>query len=365
LKAIGHGVFAATFVLLVGSVPAGPAELGEDGKKAVVGTEPKLTLAPAPPFSPGRLTAVEENPTFAPNGKDRHYTNGAKLAYTTGQLSPSSLWNAPIAWLGGSLFNRPTSLTDNRLEWTIFSQSIFTPENHGRGNPDPEDRPYAAWLHGGFTFIQNTDDKQLTSFDVQVGVVGPWALGRQVQNGFHSVFGEQPVRGWSHQIHNEPGITVSWDRHWRCNHELGGGYSWEVIPEVGATAGNVFTYAEAGALARVGRGLKADWGPDMLRPGLTGTSYFSAERAGVNWGYDVYGGLQGRAVAVNVLLDGNSFKDSRSVAKIPGVADFVAGIEWFYRDTVRLGFTFVVRTPEFYKQRGVDQFGGFNLSFGF
>ena len=39
------------------------------------------------------------------------------------------------------------------------------------------------------------------------------------------------------------------------------GYSWEIIPDAGLTAGNVFTYAEAGFLVRIGRGLKADWGP--------------------------------------------------------------------------------------------------------
>ncbi len=351
---------------------AGSADIRQDGKTSLDGKaapEPKLTLAPTPPpSSPGRLTAIEENPTFSPNGKDRHYTNGAKLAYTTGQLSENSFWNRPISALGGFLFNRPTALTDNRLEWTIFAQSIFTPEDHERGNPDPKDRPFGAWLHGGFTWLQNTDDRQLTSLDLQVGLVGPWALGRQVQNGFHSVFGEQLVRGWSYQIHNEPGITVSWQRRWRCNYQLGSaesGYSWEIIPEVGATAGNVFTYAEVGALARIGRGLKADWGPATIGPGLNGTTYFSAERAGVNWGYDVYAGVQGRAVALNVFLDGNNFKDSRSVAKTPGVADGSVGIEFFYRDLVKLGFTFSVRTPEFYHQRGIDQFGGFNLSVGF
>jgi lipid A 3-O-deacylase len=359
MKACTIGAFVAASALLAALAQAGPFELSNPGK------ETELTPAVAPPSSLGRLTAIEENATFSPNGKDRHYTNGAKVAYTTGQLADSSLWGQPIRLLSGSLFNRPTSLTDNRLEWTVLGQSIFTPEDHKRADPDPKDRPFAGWLYTGLQFIQNTDDKQLTSLEVLAGVVGPWALGRPVQNGVHHLLGQGLVRGWGHQLHNEPGVMMAWDRRWRCNHELGGGYSWELIPEVGATVGNVLTYAEVGALARIGRGLKADWGPDTVRPGYSGTSYFSAERANVTWGFDVYGGVQGRAVAVNIFLDGNNFKDSRSVAKTNGVADLMAGIELFYRDRFRAGFTFVARTPEFYKQTGLDQFGGFNVSVGF
>lgn len=355
------GAVAAS-ALLAALAEAGPVDLSDSGKA----TEPELTPAVvAPPSSPGRLTAIEENPTFSPNGKDRHYTNGVEVAYTTGQLADASLWSQPIRLLSGFLFNRPTSLTDNRLEWTVLGQSIFTPEDHTRANPDPKDRPFAGWLYTGLNFIQNTDDRQLTSLEILAGVVGPWGLGRQVQNAVHHILGEALVSGWNYQLHNEPGIMISWDRRWRCNHDLGGGYSWELIPEVGATVGNVLTYAEVGGLARLGRGLKADWGPDMVRPGYSGTSYFSAERANVNWGFDVYGGAQGRAVALNIFLDGNNFKDSRSVAKTNGVADLIAGIELFYRDRFRAGFTFVARTPEFYKQTGLDQFGGFNVSVGF
>jgi lipid A 3-O-deacylase len=122
-------------------------------------------------------------------------------------------------------------------------------------------------------------------------------LGRQVQNSVHNLFGFHSVRGWNFQLGNEFGFTASWERKWRFNHELGEWYSWEIIPDAGVTAGNVFTYAEAGFLVRLGRGLKADWGPEMIRPGYSGSSYFSGERAGVKFGWDFYVGAQARAVS--------------------------------------------------------------------
>jgi lipid A 3-O-deacylase len=157
-------------------------------------------------------------------------------------LSENSIWNAPARWLSDStfLFNRQTREADDRLEWTILGQSIFTPQNHLVSDPSLNDRPYAGWLYTGLNLIQDVDAQQLTSLELLGGIVGPWALGRQVQNNAHAFFGEQLARGWNHQLGNEFGFTASWERKWRFNHELGNGYSWEIIPEAGITAGNVY-----------------------------------------------------------------------------------------------------------------------------
>jgi lipid A 3-O-deacylase len=353
-------------IILIAVLFARTGIAGDDDKNVL---DSKATIsAPVPVItvsSPGRVSAIEENPTFSPHGQDRHYTNGAQLAYTTSQLSDSSLFSAPIRWFSPVLFHRTTPDIDNRFEWIIFGQSIFTPQDHHLSNPPLNDRPYAGWLYTGVNFIQNRDDRELTSLQLQAGVVGSWALGRQVQNAVHTIFGQAKARGWGHQLSNQPGFQISWQRRWRFNHDLGGGYSWEVIPEIGLTGGNVISYGEIGGIARWGRGLKSNWGPDLIQPGYTGTPYFSAERGGTSWGYDIYIGTDGRVVANNVFLDGNNFQNSRSVAKEIGVADFMAGAELFYRDRLRFGFTFVARTPEFLKQHGLDQFGSFNLSFSF
>ncbi len=317
--------------------------------------------------SPGGLSAVEENANLSPHGNDRHYTDGIKLSYISGSLNENSIWNAPTRWLDDStfLFHPQTHETDNRLEWTILGQSIFTPQNHETSDPNLNDRPYAGWLYTGLNFIQDANGQQLTSLEFLGGIVGSWALGRQVQNNVHALFGEQLARGWNHQLSNEFGFTVSWERKWRFNHELGNGYSWEMIPDAGITAGNVFTYAEAGILVRWGRGLKANWGPEMIRPGYSGTSYFSGDRAGVNYGWDFFFGTQGRAIARNIFLDGNTFQNSRSVTKEPVVADVIVGAELFSIRGLRLGFSLVARTPEFRKQTGIDSFGSFDGRYAF
>jgi lipid A 3-O-deacylase len=318
------------------------------------------------PIPPPRVTVSEENPTFAVFGRDRHYTNGFKLAITSGPLAQDSMWNAPVRLLRQIyVFNPPTNGTDNRLEWTPAAQSIFTPQDHTSRTVTLNDRPFAGWLYAGFNWIQNDNDQQVTSLEVQAGIVGSWAIGRQVENTFHDIFNENRTRGWSSQLGNEFGAVGFWDRKWRFNHDLGNGYSWEIIPGVELAAGNIFTYAGVNALLRWGRGLKANWGPDMIRPGYAGTSYFSAERGGASLGFDIYLGTQGRLVAQNIFLDGNTFQNSRSVDKEVAVGDALAGGEIFYKDCLRFGFTFMLRSNEFTKQRGPDTYGAFYLSCAF
>jgi hypothetical protein len=311
-----------------------------------------------------RLTLIEENPVLTGDGRDRHYTNGAQISLLSPTLKEDSILGGSLTWLEQNtfLFLRPTRPTDNRFEWIIAGQGIYTPQDHSLINPDPKDRPYAGWLYTGFSWIENRDDHVLTSFEVQAGVVGPWALGRQIQNGFHSIFGIGPAHGWNYQLGNEFGFVLTWDRNWRFDHDLGNGFSWEVIPTVGLAVGDVFTYAQTGGIIRWGKGLKADWGPNLFRPGYPGTAYFDPNRSLSDWGFDFYAGLLGRLVAINVFLDGNTFQNSRHVDKEIPVGDALAGAEIFYRDRLRIGFAAVLRSPEFHQQRGPDAIGAFNAS---
>ena len=314
----------------------------------------------------GQLTNIIENASLAPYGRDRHYTNGVELAYTTGSLPENDFRSAPIRLLSqGFLFHVPGPETDERVEWTILGQNLFTPEDHEARNPTLDDRPYAGWLYTGLNFIQDVDDRQLTALRILGGVVGPWAVGRQIQNSFHDIIGSDPARGWRYQLGNEFGFMISWERKWRFNHELGSSYSWELIPDAGITVGNLFDFAEIGALARWGRGLKASWGPEFIHPGYSGTSYFAESRLKEKFGFAFFLGVQGRVVARNIFLDGNTFQNSRSVDKIPAVADIFLGTEIFSKYGIRFSFSIAARTPEFKKQKGMDAYGSFNGLFVF
>jgi hypothetical protein len=94
-----------------------------------------------------------------------------------------------------------------------------------------------------------------------------------------------------------------------------------------------------------------------VRPSLAGVEHF----AGGPLSWSLFAGVQGRAVAHNILLDGNTFTDSASVERSPFVADFQTGFAVSAGDW-RLAYTFVWRTEEFESQGGRQDFGALALS---
>jgi hypothetical protein len=116
-------------------------------------------------------------------------------------------------------------------------------------------------------------------------------------------------------------------------------------------------------MARVGFNLPDDFGPPRIDPSLPGSYYFEPRKKGALGGY-FFVGVDGRAVAHNIFLDGNTWQDSRHVDKIILVGDleYGAAVTW---NRFRLAYTHVFRTREFKTQRGADQFGALSLSVRF
>ena len=77
-----------------------------------------------------------------------------------------------------------------------------------------------------------------------------------------------------------------------------------------------------------------------------------------------YPGVDGRAIARNIFLDGNTWLTSRTVERIPWVGDLQLGAAITFEQW-RLSFTHVFRTREYRMQVRADQFGAINLSYRF
>jgi hypothetical protein len=189
-------------------------------------------------------------------------------------------------------------------------------------------------------------------------------LGRVTQNDWHQFIGVDKAKGWDHQLHDEPGFMLSYERKWRFYQPLFAGQAVDAIPEIGATLGNVMTYGETGIMLRFGQSLKADYGPARIRPSSSGTTYFNRDAMNSPFGYYFYVAAQGRAVGHNIFLDGNTFEGSRSVDKKPLVGDLSAGLALFWSDAFRLDGSVTFRTKEFDGQHGNTMMAGFNMSFG-
>ena len=300
----------------------------------------------------GRFTVLEENNSLFFNS-DKHYTQGLRLSDLRPTLVPESGWNELFDVIGG---NTPILQSGRDRRIALFlGQSIFTPKNLSVKPPDPQDRPYAGWLYVGASLLQDTDRRMLENLELDAGVVGPGSLAKQVQNDFHQFIGVAQAKGWSSQLQNEPGIMLTYERLWRLPLTGNPNDGIDIVPQLGATAGNVMTYGEIGGLLRIGKGLQADYGPVRVRPALSGTDYFDAAALNGEIGLYFFAGVQGRAVGHNIFLDGNTFRNSANVPKKYLVADLQAGFSLVRSSAFRFDVSVSRRTEEFRGQRTPDE----------
>tara|TARA_R110000824_G_scaffold118960_18_gene272522 strand:- start:47993 stop:49138 length:1146 start_codon:yes stop_codon:yes gene_type:complete len=330
---------------------------------------PVPATLPDPAITPdgGFVTIEVENDLFAKIANtDRHYTNGLKLSWLSAPTNDLPDWmkslSAPPLF---SIFTNDNNVTgvSHRVGFAL-SHVIFTPDDTDNVAPIPNDRPYAAWLHAtlGLQSIRSNDlgEAWQDQWKLDIGMVGPSAYGEDVQNGWHRIINVDEAQGWDNQLHDELGVNLSFERAWRSNvlrtPEMFG-LETDIIPYGTVALGNVATYAGLGGVWRIGPSLPDDFGPPRIYPSSGGSEWFHTS-SGFDW--YLFAGLEGRAVARDIFLDGNTFRDSASVNKRPLVGDFKFGAVAVLK-SVRVSFTHNLRTKEFYGQNKADQFGSIVL----
>ena len=298
-----------------------------------------------------------------PADTDRYYTNGFRFTWTSRVDDvPTTVRNAADPILG----------KDGEFRWQAsFGQNMYTPTDLTRKQPDPTDQPYAAWLYGSIGVIADVphDPKGIrrtqTSALLSLGVVGPAALGEQVQDFVHDVIGATDPQGWGEQLHNEPAVLLMLQRRWVFGAPVTlSGLRIDTAPHAALALGNVFTHAAGGLTLRFGEPPRSDYGPPRIQPQSPGSTYFGPLDDGGEVGWYLFAGVEGRAVARNIFLDGNTFRNSPNVGSNPFVADLSAGLVVTIGD-LRLSYTHVLRSQEFDGQSGPSVFGGFSVGYRF
>lgn len=134
------------------------------------GSVPAVAAEPEPPR--GVLSLQIDNDLFA--GSDQNYTSGFRIAYAApmGPSHPLESTARALPLMGGPM----------RVAYSL-SRQVYTPRDISASQPIPTDQPYAGYLYVGIGFESEPPREHasriLTSAELQVGVVGPAALGKQ------------------------------------------------------------------------------------------------------------------------------------------------------------------------------------------
>jgi len=315
------------------------------------------------------FTFYTENDIVA--GTDLQYTNGIKLTWISEDLSnyrenkDIQEWSWPIIEI------LPFINKDGFQKNVSFSigQNMYTPDDQDRTDLIKDDRPYAgiSYVAIGFT-SKNT--KSMHTMEIATGIVGPHSYAEKTQNAFHSCFGAEESNGWDNQLKDEFVLNLFFERKWRAlSSELGNGFAYDIIPHAGFSVGNMLIAGSFGGQIRYGLNLPNDFGTLLIRPGSdtnapiddkdprfsNGTRPFSTH---------LFLGVDAFATARNLLLDGNTFKESHSVDKKPIVCRFIAGFGILFHH-VKFTCSNVWATKESDTQKNGQRYGSITISYSY
>jgi hypothetical protein len=315
------------------------------------------------------VTLYMENDLFY--NTDRQYTHGTKLSWISPDLSdyrnapPIPAWSCPmierLPFINEPGYQRSVSFS--------FGQNIYTPEEIERSELIEGDRPYAGITYLAIGF-HSKNDLQMDTLEFDIGIVGRHSYAEDCQKTIHHWVDARDPKGWEHQLNDEPILNAFFERKWRMlrmgyNHGLG----YDIIPHIGVSIGNAFTGANAGGEIRFGWNLPNDFGTYIIRPGSDSNAPLDGtdprlrrllRRAGIH----IFFAVDGTAVAQNILLDGNTFRDSHSVDKKHFVVSFVGGIG-FIVNRFKITYSHVYQTKEFKTQDNGQQYGAISVSYTF
>ncbi|WP_111308847.1 lipid A deacylase LpxR family protein [Confluentibacter sediminis] len=192
----------------------------------------------------GAIRIISENDFWLfKNKTDIYYTQGIKIEYLHNLADDSKF----SKWWPFLLKNK----TENIRSFSL-GQNLYTSTDITIPAVMEDDRPYSAWLYISNSTISNNKDtnKRLTT-DLYLGVIGPAALGEEVQSTWHELIGSPDPKGWANQIKNDIGINLNIKYEKGVLSTFSKNIAFDFVPNIQLQAGSVFNITSIGTTTRL------------------------------------------------------------------------------------------------------------------
>ncbi len=134
-----------------------------------------------------------ENDAYLAIKQDQYYTNGLFL-YFRSALKPSE--------------RQDTTKIAKKILTVSAGQKMYNAQSGYVPNIDYIDRPFAGYLFGSTALQWLLKNENIFRSEIQVGILGPSALGEEAQKLYHDVFGFYELNGWQHQVKDEIALNL-------------------------------------------------------------------------------------------------------------------------------------------------------------
>jgi hypothetical protein len=177
------------------------------------------------------ITLTTDNDLYVSTKKDRYYTNGFFLNYK--YLSKTKKQNQ-----------------EKRIFEIEIGHEMFTPYKAIVKSINDHDRPFAGYLYGSFGANRVYKNDKILNTSIQIGIIGPNAFGKELQDFIHDIYGFKKAIGWEYQIKNAFGLNFNTEYYQFLIKDKSNNYDISWINE--AKLGTVFTNISSGFYARLG-----------------------------------------------------------------------------------------------------------------
>ena len=189
------------------------------------------------PLQEVQLTS--DNDVYLFDISDEYYSNGIQLDWRKVLPQQSKLLR---------IGNPEKPLFRKAIVGFRLNQSIYSPQQITKKNPDEMDRVYAGWLFGGTNLSLFVHERTVVSAQVEFGVTGPWSGAEGAQKSWHTFFQMNLPRNWDYQIrnavHGQAALTVQ--------RELHATQALDLLSETAVTGGSLLTNIRQGFTLRLG-----------------------------------------------------------------------------------------------------------------
>lgn len=183
-------------------------------------------------FYKNELGFRSDNDAYLGTKQDRYYTNGLFIKFKR------------------ALENKKDS--NIKKIWGItVGQEMYNAKSGQTTLIENVDRPFAGYLYGAGSLQWLKPNENSLRLEIQMGTVGPSALGKEGQTFLHKTVGFYEIYGWEYQVKDEVGVNLKANLHYllfRDNSKI-----LDFSLPINASLGNTFSGLNVGVLFRTGR----------------------------------------------------------------------------------------------------------------
>lgn len=260
-------------------------------------------------------------------GSDNQFSNGWSFQVHTPVAKswrdiegPAEYMKEFGAWL--------PSLTSDGLWYRMsfaIGQIIQTPDDLNNPDPSTNDVPYAGLMAMQGTWLAY-NDSEFRGFEISLGIVGRPSMAEQTQNLVHKLIGSQIAQGWDSQLNTEPAFNLNYMRKMKFYQAgIPSKFSFDAAISGDIELGTMITAAGVRLETRFGSNLPLGFAyhPDAIGRFMTYDATLAPPKSNQSSVYVSFS-ISGSAIAHNILVDGNVFRDSPSHVESIDKESFVA-----------------------------------------